>query len=361
MNRILKMLSALTALCLTASALPAMQVGAWWWQETDFENMYLWKDDIYGYNGYTEIDGVTYHFNGSAGDCSFLIRTDGTVPTMDDFSAYDEVTSVVDWATYLENTKLHLFYSSIENTENLYVVYLEPEKDYITIPLLSSPYLDRIYRSLALEYDWITDCMRYTIGTMNALEVLGYETEEGVYTHEYSITLPPDMSCEEIMELAAYSPYLYKTYEDGSTIYVFDIVEESPETAHVTLEDYSFLLELDEVIREKYAVTETLYEFGSIAYAQNYSVFTGSVWKDCGDPNADGEVDSADAAELLVQAAQNGSVASAKATASAETPDPAADVNADGVVDALDASYVLQFAAANGSGAPVSWMELLRN
>ena len=72
-----------------------------------------------------------------------------------------------------------------------------------------------------------------------------------------------------------------------------------------------------------------------------------------GDTNTDGEVDAADAADVLVIAAQNGTGAGIKATS-------ANDVNADGYVDASDAAAVLSYAAAKGTGADVSWVDILR-
>ncbi len=71
-----------------------------------------------------------------------------------------------------------------------------------------------------------------------------------------------------------------------------------------------------------------------------------------GDVSGDGDVNAADAAELLVTAAENGA-------GMARAVSFAADVNTDSTVDALDAAAVLTYAAARGSGARLSWEEVL--
>ncbi len=78
-----------------------------------------------------------------------------------------------------------------------------------------------------------------------------------------------------------------------------------------------------------------------------------SVWTNAGDPNTDGEVNAADAAEMLVSAAQIGTGVDVAVTS-------AADVNADGLLNAEDAAAVLSYAAAKGTGADVSWVDILR-
>ncbi len=79
------------------------------------------------------------------------------------------------------------------------------------------------------------------------------------------------------------------------------------------------------------------------------------IWQTAGDHNADGEVNSNDAADLLVQAAQDGV---AEASETAVSPD--SDVNLDGVADSTDAAYILQYAALKGSGADADWVEILK-
>lgn len=66
-----------------------------------------------------------------------------------------------------------------------------------------------------------------------------------------------------------------------------------------------------------------------------------------GDVNEDGNVDSLDAAEVLVAAAAMGSGGESGLT---DTQMAAADCNGDGAVDALDAAEILRYAAAVGSG-----------
>ncbi|MBQ2265271.1 MAG: hypothetical protein II341_07705, partial [Oscillospiraceae bacterium] len=77
-----------------------------------------------------------------------------------------------------------------------------------------------------------------------------------------------------------------------------------------------------------------------------------SVWTNAGDPNSDGTVNAADAAEMLVSAAQIGTGVDVAVTS-------AADVNADGLLNAEDAAAVLSYAAAKGTGADVSWVDIL--
>lgn len=71
-----------------------------------------------------------------------------------------------------------------------------------------------------------------------------------------------------------------------------------------------------------------------------------------GDVSGDGDVNAADAADLLVTAAENGA-------GMARAVSFAADVNTDSTVDALDAAAVLTYAAARGSGARLTWEEVL--
>ncbi|MBQ2264187.1 MAG: hypothetical protein II341_02190 [Oscillospiraceae bacterium] len=71
-----------------------------------------------------------------------------------------------------------------------------------------------------------------------------------------------------------------------------------------------------------------------------------------GDVSGDGTVNAADAAELLVNAAENGA-------GMARAVSFSADVNADSAVNALDAAAVLTYAAAKGSGSPLSWVQVL--
>ena len=87
--------------------------------------------------------------------------------------------------------------------------------------------------------------------------------------------------------------------------------------------------------------------------SDNTNFTVSSVWTDAGDSNSDGTVDSTDAAEMLVFAAQIGTGVDVAVTS-------AADVNADGLLNAEDAAAVLSYAAAKGTGADVSWVDILR-
>ncbi len=339
---------ALTSLCLTASALTAAASAA------------IEPDRLYIEAGDTIVAPEVSTIN-----ALLVVETDGTVP---DASLFNELMAPVSMEQYFDSswsfgmrpedtefleTCCYGFYP----TENTYILdfgytYTYDEQDAGRFALQA------LGRVLLLTHDWITQVY---IGNFEGGS--GFtDVQESIIVHTAE-----GINIDEIPELAG-------TVERSGVVYM-DETEETVDYYYYSCRyerdenqtDYDFLMELDaftDMLMEKYSdlgIDAYGYVAGLDQEVGRIACIAQPLWEDAGDPNADGEVNSADAAELLVQAAQNGSaVDSMKATASAETPDPAADVNADGVVDALDASYVLQYAAAQGSGAPVSWVELMR-
>ncbi len=373
MNITTKIISTLTAISITVSACAGLCASAdaygygTVYRESIFDNIYLGENNVSAVSGTAILDGYPYNFTGTYGDCEILITTDGTVPTAEDFADLPEFVSVTPWETFYEEAKQRVYcpsdesaFSSVTESENLYVVeVLDDGKGDLPL-LIEDDYISRLGRELVLQHDWITDAQQFVVGGLSKWMCALSSVQD---RYEFSISLDEGASLDDIPELAGYDYELNEFtnyYGVTSYHYSFDIVENTGTT--IRYDNWNILFALANTLTEKYEFVNVMELCCVLESASDGMVISGaSVWQSAGDPNADGEVNSADAAELLVQAAQNGSVTSAKATASAETPDPAADVNADGVVDALDASYVLQFAAANGSGAPVSWVELLRN
>ena len=144
-------------------------------------------------------------------------------------------------------------------------------------------------------------------------------------------------------------------YSDGRLEIDVDVI--SQRTNHASFKSYQYMLDFCNSVAEQYPdvfeVLVPLMEIEGGHHGEGYA-YSEILWDEyVGDTNTDGEVDAADAADVLVIAAQNGTGAAIKATS-------ANDVNADGYVDASDAAAVLSYAAAKGTGADVSWVDILR-
>ncbi len=144
-------------------------------------------------------------------------------------------------------------------------------------------------------------------------------------------------------------------YSDGRLEIDVDVI--SQRTNHASFKSYQYMLDFCNSVAEQYPdvfeVLVPLMEIEGGHHGEGHA-YSEILWDEyVGDTNTDGEVDAADAADVLVIAAQNGTGAGIKATS-------ANDVNADGYVDASDAAAVLSYAAAKGTGADVSWVDILR-
>ncbi len=143
--------------------------------------------------------------------------------------------------------------------------------------------------------------------------------------------------------------YWYGTFTDEI------MAECNASNAEGSYEAYLFMKEIaDRILSENAELFESAVpDLKSIDYAGTENFATQSIWTNAGDPNSDGTVNAADAAEMLVSAAQIGTGVDVAVTS-------AADVNADGLLNAEDAAAVLSYAAAKGTGADVSWVDILR-
>ncbi len=170
-------------------------------------------------------------------------------------------------------------------------------------------------------------------------------TGEGSYTEWYTSVTMPDF----FNEFHAANPQ----YNDLRFEYSEEMVGTKVRSVYSSYQAYKWMTDYCNAVAEKYPdVFESL---TPLVFEPSHKYIDGAVcWNEyVGDTNTDGEVDAADAADVLVIAAQNGTGAGIKATS-------ANDVNADGYVDASDAAAVLSYAAAKGTGADVSWVDILR-
>ena len=273
-----------------------------------------------------------------------IVETDGTELTKEMLSDYEDVFSV------------ECFYNPTRPYDNTYdfeVFNYTPEGTAYVIHLLETDERDRLARSLMLEFDFITDVRRCYQTTYDLV----------FFDHIYVLFLNnPDLviNAEKYPEFEdmVIGETRYNWQQDLylCTIEYDHIYREMKAQGMTEWEVHSHFCELKDLLNEKYSADFTspyMYAIGfenADGFSATHSI---SAWHGVGDSNTDGEVDAADAAEMLVSAAQIGTGVDVAVTS-------AADVNADGLLNAEDAAAVLSYAAAKGTGADVSWVDILR-
>ena len=333
-----KIIAFLTAICSMASA-ASLPASACYLDETTF------------------IDGYPYYLSQFRSN-SLIVETDGTELTMDMLAEYESISDVqVYEVTVLISGAGTLTYD------------FTTDKTAYTIKTSNTTQEERVAlaRSLMLEHDFIKNVHTVTI---TARQTLFYYHDISIFLEGYTWedvyddiledvpAAPTIINGENMPELADYQQLEPSPYEEETLYVVYDFHDEWMEMKADGMKDWEihqyfcdFVNELNEKYGESIDALEPYVGPLDAAGAQSGSVT--SVWTDAGDPNSDGEVNAADAAEMLVSAAQIGTGAEIAVTS-------AADVNADGTVDASDAAAVLSYAAAKGTGADVSWIDILR-
>ncbi len=204
-------------------------------------------------------------------------------------------------------------------------------------------------RQLMLKYDYITNISivtetDYAYGTW-----LDY-----CFAVEFSTGVTPEsLDISELGEFTWYHSFgnLYGCFLENAEDSEF-VKRINADTQY---EEYVWGVNFSEELLSKYTEITDMFPDIVVPVANDVKGESYSIWQTAGDHNADGEVNSNDAADLLVQAAQEGV---AEASETAVSPD--SDVNLDGVADSTDAAYILQYAALKGSGADADWVEILK-
>ncbi len=268
-----------------------------------------------------------------------LVRTDGTELTEEMLSGMEGFEGLQDWESYSASVKA----DGTPDTE------LIPDGNGYMIFIDGTTSLKAAGRLMQMEVACITDIMLVHYMGCSPVDVFPAFTIQ--LTDENT-----DISSISGFEGFAVSETFF--VQDRTVIELVDAENASFAAAAETEQDlYVYMQNFAEEVMAAnpgvfseitpyYEVTEILCDYG----------FTATpIWQTAGDHNADGEVNSNDAADLLVQAAQDGV---AEASETAVSPD--SDVNLDGVADSTDAAYILQYAALKGSGADADWVEILK-
>lgn len=291
----------------------------------------------------TYIDGVPYNLTSMSFD-GIIVETDGTELTMEmlsdkgvisDIQVFDETFRLPVWGVQTFD------FTTDETAFTVYVDTNTTEEERIALA-----------RSLMMEFDYIKDAYSVSITTQQQLSF-----ENAFYlTFNDAATV---ISAENYPELADLE-IGEATYNESEEYYACwvnftDQYYAMTEEGMAKWEIHQHYCNLTDTLNEKYGDALTAHEpFVALSEsAGSHNGTVSSVWTDAGDSNSDGTVDSTDAAEMLMAAAQIGTGADVAVTS-------AADVNADGALNAVDAAAVLSYAAVKGTGAEPSWVDILR-
>lgn len=344
-----KIMAVLTALCSVVSitAIPAFA-------ETEFVQEY------------TETETGGLEIVTARGTYGLLVETGDAEMSLDTLVpfGYVDTADMEAWQTDIRNlytleefidTGIYTVNDLTSGESNQYVI----QGEYMTTEELTA-----LGRKLMLELDFVKN-----------VQVLNYETRNS--NADFQLRFNAELASADtvldtsaIPELADFTFYSWGDSLTGELFMDFDEVEcylgnaEYPEfykqyqsdTADATdYAKYEYLTDFANSVQEKYPelfssctpIITFMGSEGSRAFSESH------VWQDAGDSNSDGTVDSTDAAEMLMAAAQIGTGADVAVTS-------AADVNADGALNAVDAAAVLSYAAVKGTGAEPSWVDILR-
>ncbi|MBQ8011749.1 MAG: hypothetical protein IJ265_09355 [Oscillospiraceae bacterium] len=280
---------------------------------------------------------------------ALVIKTDGTALTDDIFDEYTAFEDLQTWEEfYQENSKPYYIDIEIEFGTSLsggeYVLSLDET---------TADELMNLGRRIMLEHSEVE-----TVGLL-----FGVDYAIGCLEYELLVrTNSPDLVVDEtvIPEFTGFQ-FNYSDYQEGYYVRWHEL-ETYPEflvtfySKEMTgLERANYLQNYVDQLAEKYSeqIKSIIVPLAHLEDIPEQSLSSSSVWTNAGDPNTDGEVNAADAAEMLFSAAQIGTGVDVAVTS-------AADVNADGLLNAEDAAAVLSYAAAKGTGADVSWVDILR-
>lgn len=232
----------------------------------------------------------------------------------------------------------------------------------------NSSRLSEIARSFMLSHEGVTDVILYGrdfsgIATWNG-DITIYlkdgmtDTEFEAFSAVFDETVITDYEAQYAQWQQAISDWESVTDTSGMTA---SEIAASREAAGIPSDfemmDYAY--DIAKQLETDYpdAIAFAQPEF-TVAENQGEIVFSGSsAWDGIGDVDADGAINSVDAASVLVSAASVGSGSGSTLDADALK---SADINADGLVDAVDAASILVYAARVGSGESIRIVDVLK-
>ncbi len=284
----------------------------------------------------------------------YVVQTDGTVLTEEMLQEIAPTGTLYTWSEYNKYHDAAYYwreteFSSVEDDASFYILQLDEE---------TREEIDAIGRMLTLELDCIESVYYaedYSYSNMLMQWAFILTAKDGAALDETSIPELSDFTCEQWGADGA-SEYTYTFVGDQDTSPLFDKGDYAG-TLETSYAVYSIWQEYAQMILDHHAdkLQNVKVDADHLLNIFDTKAAATPIWQTAGDHNADGEVNSNDAADLLVQAAQDGV---AEASETAVSPD--SDVNLDGVADSTDAAYILQYAALKGSGADADWVEILK-
>lgn len=268
-----------------------------------------------------------------------MVETDGTALTAEMLADMDGYQEMMSWDAFCKDTAWGSITTSIVPQGGAYMIYTDS---------MDEESLTAFGRRLMLEQEAITAV---------------YSVEQIVYNLAYAsgeiilYTADPEQVLDEssIPELADCET----TWNSGSVSYILDAEILDEDGFRDYYAEYQYRLAHANSILE--AHSDILSGVNVVATILEGSGETGaavaSVWEGAGDVDADGTINSEDAAGVLIAASAVGSGGESGFSAAQST---AADINGDGVTNSEDAAEILQYTAAIGSGLEMTFEEFVK-
>ncbi len=289
---------------------------------------------------------------------AFIILTDGTELTEDMIDITDVEVTVSEWDssqwfkfdTYAEDSLL------IPEGEKAYQITLsnwqlnDQYHAFVRDFAIKHDYVSAVYGLCDKQYDVTEWSGSFTVYT-------GQDVDESVF--------------DDIRELAAMNPSLYSTdIEYGLRRWSVEIASADRRAIYGQYTEkkaynmHLYIKGIEKALNENYkdlivaanADFSFTMDIPDMESPTIYKLY--SVWTNGGDFDSDGEVNSADAAEMLNYSALSGALATGTLTT---TQQDAGDLNGDGIVDAADAANVLVYSAQKGTGHEPDWFDILKS